>query len=120
MSFNSILTREVECPDCFKEHKDLFYRYVDVFHGGRIIGCVALGIDGERCLLHAVVEDWSVEAAKTIKTAFFGTIVPGLKDLGIKQIIAVNGAEHKKKWKKFVTMFHFDEPKEYLYTQMEI
>ena len=81
--FDSIITKEVyEVPDCFKQHQSIPYRYVDVYSGDTVIARLALGIMGERCILHGVAEKWSLGALKAFKTAYFSTVVQGLQELG--------------------------------------
>jgi len=119
MPFDSILTKEVyEIPDCFKQHKDIPYRYVDVYSGSDVIARLALGIMGTVCLLHGVAEKWSPGALKAFRTAYFSTVVSGLKELGVKEVVTVNSVD--KKWVKFVKMLYFSEPETFLMARMGI
>ena len=90
MTFDSIITKEVyEIPDCFKQHKDIPYRYIDVYSGDDVVARIALGIVGEICLLHGVAEKWSLSALKAFKTAYFSAVVSGLKEpVMVPQIMA--------------------------------
>ena len=117
--FDSILTKEVyEIPDCFKQHINIPYRYVDVYSGSVVIARLALGIMGKMCLLHGVAEKWSPSALKAFRTAYFSAVVSGLKELGVTEVVTVNSVD--KKWVKFIKMLYFSEPETFLMSRMDI
>lgn len=121
--FNTIITKEVDCPECFKKHTDMPYRYIDILNEEKeIIGHMALGLSvyTKECLAHLVFKKWSKSSFRSFKTAFFSAIVPGLRDLGIKKMVAVHSTKDKDKWIRFVRLMNFSEPEEFLYTTMEI
>ena len=121
--FDTALTKEVDCPECFIRHKDMPYRYVDMFNeSGDLIGRIALGLSeyNSECLLHGEVVSWTKENLKAFKTGFFGTVVPGLQSLGVTKIVVVNGVQDKGRWTRFIKMIHFSEPEEFIYSTMEI
>jgi len=121
-TFDTVVTKEVDCPECFKQHKDVPYRYIDILNENKdVVGHVALGFmpNGE-CVAHLVFEMWSRGSFKAFKTGMFGAIIPGLKELGVKKIVAVNSAKNKNKWIRFMELIHFSKPEEFLYATMEV
>lgn len=117
--FDSIITKEIhEVPDCFKQYKDMDYRYVDVYSGSNVIARLALGIIGKTCLLHGITEKATVGVLKAFKTAYFSTVVSGLRDLGVAEVIAVHSEDAK--WRKMIKMLLFSEPERVLVARMEI
>jgi len=121
-TFDTIITKEVDCPKCFKKHKDIPYKYVDILNESKeVIGHVALGFMPNReCVAHLVFEIWSRGSFKAFKTGMFSAIIPGLQDMGVKKIVAVNSTENKNKWSRFMELIHFSKPEEFLYSTMEI
>lgn len=124
LPFNTIITKEGNCPECFKQHTNTDYRYVDIYHDDVIVAHVALGIMdgiiGKECLLHGVVEKWSKESFKAIKTGFYGVIVPELKKLGVSRIVVINAKEGSEKMVKFSKLFNFQEIANLTYLALEI
>ena len=120
--FDTIITKEVDCPECFKKHKDIPYRYIDILNEGKeVIGHLALGfLPNKECVAHLVFELWSRGSFKAFKTGIFSVIIPGLKELGIKKIIAVNSAEAGNKWERFMELINFSKPEHFLYSTMEL
>ncbi len=120
--FNTIITKEVDCPECFKKHDDIPYRYIDILNEDKeTIGHVALGfMPRKECVAHLVFELWSRGSFKALKTSMFSVIIPGLKELGIKKVVAVNSTKDKDKWTRFMKLIHFSEPQEFLYSTMEL
>jgi len=120
MTFDSIITKEIyETPNCFQQHTDMPYRYVDVYSGSNVIARLALGITGNRCILHGVARKSSLSALKAFRTAYFSTVVPGLKEMNITTIVAYNFTEDDK-WAKLMKLLDFRDPVTLQYTEMEI
>lgn len=121
-TFDSVLTKEVDCPDCFKQHDDIPYKYIDMLNEDKVtIGHVALGfLPRNECLAHLVFGLWSRGSFKAFKTGMFSVIIPGLKKMGIKKIVVLNSVKDKNKWTRFIKLIHFSEPQEFLYSTMEI
>ena len=65
-TFNTIITKEVDCPECFTQHKGIPYRYVDVLNDKKeVVGHLALGFPGyDQCLIHLEFELWSPGSLK--------------------------------------------------------
>lgn len=121
--FNTLITKEVECPECLKQHKGLDYRYIDVLNSDKeVVGHVALGFmfPLTDCLAHLVFELWSRGSFKAFKTAMFSVIIPGLKELGITKIVIVNPDKDINKWTRFIRLLHFSEPETYSCSTMEL
>lgn len=118
-TFDSVLTKEVDCPDCFKQHTGTDYRYIDIYHGADVVAHVALGAIGDSFIIHGVVDRWSKESFKAIKTGFYGVIIPGAKDLGMKKIVVVDRGVDDKLI-KFLKMLNFSDPVNLTYLELEI
>jgi len=119
-TFDTIITKEVDCPECFKKHTNMNYRYVDIYHRNGVVARIALGIMGTECLLHGVVEKWSRESFKAIKTGFYGVVIPGLQSLTVNKIIIVDKKEGSEKLMKFSKMLGFSKPKHLVCCEMEV
>ena len=120
--FDTIITKEVECPECFLKHDDIPYRYIDILNEDKeVVGHVALGfMSNKECVAHLVFEVWSRGSFKAFKAGMFSAIIPGLKELGIKKVTAVNSTKDKDKWTRFIELIHFSKPEEFLYSTMEL
>jgi hypothetical protein len=96
------------------------YRYLDIFHNEQICGQLAFMITGDKCIFHLEVDSWTPGIAKTMIKAFNREFLPGLKEIGVAKIITMKPGIEDIKWFKFLKVFGFKQPINYMYTERMI
>lgn len=120
MISGKIIRERKDCPACFEGIVEGIFRYLDIYHDKEVCGNVAFLVLKTECVFHMEVNRWSYGVAKTFINGLNKEFIPILKVQGVKRIITLKEGQNDKIWFKFVQLFGFDQPSEWMYTERRI
>ena len=102
----------------FKEGLDNFM-WFGLYYKKEVYGYAAIEIMGTFASVHTEMVRWSHHVARTMKIDW-EEIKFICKFLGVIEMIASNNDVNDKRWRKFIRLFGFPEPKPILVSRQEI
>jgi len=100
-------------------HLPLNYKYYRLFDVDDTYAYIALDYNNDMVSIHFYCLKWTHNIAKAIKDDF-NIVISGLKNSGIKKIVASYIDVEDSKWPKFIRMFGFPCPRKIQVSVMEI
>ena len=108
------MVRLIDKPDCL-EHGHEFY---ELTYKGSVYAYVGIDYIEDVASFHINVLSWSHNIAKQLKQDWGGLKLK-CKMNGVKRLVASH-QENDEKWKKFIKMFGFSDPKYILVSEQEL
>jgi hypothetical protein len=120
------LKERVTRPACFSHLPRFNHRWFNLCQGESVFGHAAVGrLPGDAASLHTeILTRFRPSLARATVFAYRHELVPQLKWLGVKRVVAskpFKGEKDADKWVKFIRMIGFeDEPKVVLVAEQRI